>query len=175
VGGASYANLNAVVTNLIQAEGFIIGLDLFAGQRLLVRDYDGNPDATPTPLDSIPITVAQGMAVASEGVLELLFEADPWDSVISFEPGVPISLEGTLSLDFAFGVELASQVGRTLDLFDWTGVVPTGVFTVESPYTWELSNLYSTGEVTLVAVPEPSTLLLASLAGLLFCSRRRRI
>ncbi len=65
-------------------------------------------------MDSIPITVAQGLAVTSEGVLELLFEADPWDSVISFEPGVPVSIEGTLKLDFAFDVELASQVGRTL-------------------------------------------------------------
>ena len=36
-------------------------------------------------------------------------------------------------------------------------------FTVTSPYTWDLSKLYTTGEVTLIAVPEPSTLLLFSL------------
>ena len=30
---------------------------------------------------------------------------------------------------------------------------PTGAFTVSSPYTWDLSNLYTTGEVTLSNVP----------------------
>ena len=48
---------------------------------------------------------------------------------------------------------LASQIGRTIDLFDWTGVTPTGTFTVSSPYSWNLTNLYTTGEVTLTAVP----------------------
>jgi hypothetical protein len=30
---------------------------------------------------------------------------------------------------------------------------PTGAFTISSPYTWNLTNLYTTGEVTLIAVP----------------------
>jgi len=71
-------------------------------------------------------------------------------------------------------VDLFDQVGRTLDLFDWTGVSPTGAFTVESPYTWDLSQLYTTGEVTLLAVPEPSSLLLLVLAvGCLAATRGR--
>jgi hypothetical protein len=64
----------------------------------------------------------------------------------------------TLQLKTAFSadVNLASQVGRTFDLFDWTGVTPTGAFTVESPYTWNLSQLDTTGEVTLApAAPLP--------------------
>src|SRR5262245_46894804 len=61
-------------------------------------------------------------------------------------------------------VNFAIQVGRTLDLFDWTGVSPTGAFAISSPYVWDLSNLYTTGEVTLTAIPEPSTLALASAA-----------
>ena len=32
-------------------------------------------------------------------------------------------------------------------------MTPTGAFTVSSPYTWNLSNLYTTGEVTLAAAP----------------------
>ena len=32
-------------------------------------------------------------------------------------------------------------------------MTPTGAFTVSSPYTWNLTNLYTTGEVTLAAVP----------------------
>ena len=88
------------------------------------------------------------------GTLRLVFDADPWDSTISFAPGIPVTLGGTLELTFAPGVDVATQSGRTIDLFDWTGVTPTGAFTVSSPYTWNLSNLYTTGEVTLTAVPE---------------------
>ena len=51
------------------------------------------------------------------------------------------------------GIDVAAQSGRTIDLFDWTGVTPTGTFTISSPYTWNLANLYTTGEVTLTAVP----------------------
>jgi hypothetical protein len=32
-------------------------------------------------------------------------------------------------------------------------VTPSGAFTVSSPYTWNLTNLYTTGEVTLAAAP----------------------
>ena len=86
------------------------------------------------------------------GTLRLVFDADPWDSTISFAPGIPVARGGTLELTFAAGVNLASQLGRTIDLFDWTGVTPTGTFNVSSPYTWDLSKLYTTGEVTLTAV-----------------------
>ena len=92
------------------------------------------------------------------GTLRMVFEADAWDSTISFAPGIPVTLGGTLELTFAADVNLASQVGRTFDLFDWTGVNPTGAFAISSPYAWDLSNLYTTGEVTLTAVPEPASL-----------------
>jgi hypothetical protein len=73
-------------------------------------------------------------------------------------------------------VNLASQVGRTFDLFDWTGVAPTGAFDVSSPYHWNLSNLYSTGEITLIAVPEPATVPLLLASGIaVIISRRSRI
>ena len=88
------------------------------------------------------------------GTLRLVFDADPWDSTISFAPGIPVTLGGTLELTFAPGVDVATQSGRTIDLFDWTGVTPTGAFTVSSPYTWNLSKLYTTGEVTL-SIPLP--------------------
>jgi hypothetical protein len=57
-------------------------------------------------------------------------------------------------------VNLPTRLGRTFNLFDWTGVTPTGAFAISSPNQWNLSNLYTTGEVTLTAVPESSSLLL---------------
>jgi hypothetical protein len=61
-------------------------------------------------------------------------------------------------------VDLAGQVGRTIDLFDWTGADPAGAFDVSTPYVWDLSRLYTTGEVTLAAVPEPAGVVLGGLA-----------
>ena len=127
------------------------------------------------PSSTIPITVDQHLAMGPGGTLRMVFEADAWDSTISFAPGIPVTLGGTLELTFADDVNLASQVGRTFDLFDWTGVNPTGAFAVSTPYAWDLSNLYTTGEVTLTAVPEPRALLLCSvaLAALVAMSRLR--
>ena len=66
--------------------------------------------------------------------------------------GIPVTLGGRLELTFAAEVNPATQLGRTFDLFDWTGVTPTGAFIVSSPYTWDLTSLYTTGEVTLATV-----------------------
>jgi uncharacterized protein YjbI with pentapeptide repeats len=140
-GAASYRNM-------IWSGGWIGGLDLTSGASLVVRDYDGKPDVFP-PIG--PILVFQHAMMDATGTLQLILEADAWDSTVSFAPGIPVTLGGTLELAFATGVDLASQIGRTIDLFDWTGVTPTGAFTISSPYTWDLTNLYTTGEVTLLA------------------------
>ena len=147
-----YATLTgANPSNLIQANGHIAGLNLTSGASLIVRDYDGNPVATPLT-GPLPIVVDEDLAIDATGTLRLEFDTGPWDSTISFAPGIPVARGGTLELTFASEVNLASQIGRTMDLFDWTSVTPTGTFTVSSPYTWNLSNLYTTGEVTLIAL-----------------------
>ena len=146
----------ANTANLIQSYGNIAGLDLTAGASLVVRDYDGNPAAYPTPASPLSIVVDERLAMDATGTLRLMFDADPWDSTIYFAPGIPVTLGGTLDLTFAPGVNVATQSGRTIDLFNWTDVTPTGAFTVSSPYSWNLTDLYTTGEVTLsaqVAVP----------------------
>jgi hypothetical protein len=149
----------ASLRNTILPDGRINGLDLLAGEELVVRDHDGEPgifEIFAPPRPPIPITVLDQLAMSNASVLRSTFEADAWDSTISFQPGIPVTLGGTLELDFAAGVNLASQVGRKFVLFDWTGVNPAGKFEVASPYVWDLTNLYTTGEVTLTAIPEPS-------------------
>lgn len=103
----------------------------------------------------------------SASALQMLFEADSWDSVVSIGPASAPSIDGRLELEFAAGVEVASQIDRTICIFDWTGVTANGQFKVVSPYTWDLSYLYTTGEITLLAVPEPSVSWLV--AGALVC------
>src|SRR5690606_16677972 len=84
-----------------------------------------------------------------------VFDDDPWDSVISFAPGMPVYLDGMLQLGFAEGVAAASQIGRTIQLFDWTGVSPAGELDVISPHAWDPPNLMTSGQVTLLAVALP--------------------
>ena len=142
----------AITTNLIRPDGHISGLDLGVGQHLIVRDYHGNYSFSPGS-PPVPITVDSHVAISNDGTLQLVFDAAPWDSLISFSSGISVSLGGTLSLTFAPDVDLASQVGRSIQIFNWNGVTPTGTFTLDSLYAWDLSQLYSAGIVTLTAPP----------------------
>jgi hypothetical protein len=169
--GAFYLNdADALTVNLIRPDGHIGGVNLDGGGRLVVRDYDGN---APTGIGPIPITIDQHLAMSPGGTLRMVFEADAWDSTISFAPGIPVALGGTLELTFASDVNLAGQVGRTLDLFDWIGVNPTGTFNVQSDYSWDTTRLYTTGEITLTAIPEPATLVLLAAACCALAAGRR--
>ena len=50
-------------------------------------------------------------------------------------------------------------MGDTFQLFDWSGVSPTGTFNIVAAPGWDVSQLYTAGEVTYVGtVPdlEPS-------------------
>jgi uncharacterized protein YjbI with pentapeptide repeats len=150
--GAYINPLGSGVTtkNSIGSDGRIRRLDLDAGDVLAVRDYDGVlREVYGRPLGGSSIRIDEHLAMGPGGTLRMVFEADAWDSTISFAPGIPVALGGTLELTFAGDVDVASQVGRTFDLFDWTGVSPTGAFVVSSPNPWDLSSLYTTGEVTL--------------------------
>jgi hypothetical protein len=168
----------ATTTNLILTNGHIAGLSLDTSGLLVVRDHKGNPKdqyGNPAPAIPISITVDHHLEMDPGGTLRMVFEADAWDSTISFAPGIPVSLGGTLELTFAADVNPASQVGRTFDLFDWTDVDPTGAFAVFSHYRWDTSNLYTTGEITLIAVPEPAMapLLLVSVVAVVIRRRSR--
>jgi uncharacterized protein YjbI with pentapeptide repeats len=175
-GADLYIEGGAITTNVIQRDGHINGLDLDADRPLVVRDDDGVNFSYPFSRfrPPISITVDQHFMMGPGGTLRMVFEGDAWDSSISFALGIPVTLGGTLELTFADYVNLASQVGRTFDLFDWTGVTPTGAFAISSPYTWDISKLYTTGEVTLAAVPEPTTFALFTVAIIGLTLYRRR-
>jgi hypothetical protein len=121
------------------------------------------------------------MSLDPAASLGMIFEDDQWGSTISFEPGIAVALDGTLELLFADGIHPPDLIGTTFDLFDWDGAVVSGRFhdniVTQWEAVWEVSRLYTTGEVTLVsAVPEPGSLVLAAFGavGLLAGSRWRR-
>ncbi|HEY4760817.1 MAG TPA: pentapeptide repeat-containing protein [Thermoguttaceae bacterium] len=149
--GAEYVNYTGTITiNTIRRDGTIQGLDLSGGRTLIVRDYDGDLGLDHFPHHGpIPIKVKKSMTMGTDGILQMIFEEDAWDSTISFDSGIPVSLGGTLQLTFAQDVNVLGQIGRTFKVFDWSGVSPTGLFSVSSVYDWDLTRLYASGEVTL--------------------------
>jgi hypothetical protein len=156
---------SAITTNMIWPSGQIDGLNLDAGGLLVVRDRDG----------LYPVIIGQQLAMDTGGTLRLVFDASDWGSTIFLAPDIPVTLGGTLELTFADDVNPASQVGRVFDLFDWTGADPTGTFAISSAYRWNLADLYTTGEVTLTAVPEPVSFALAFVAfGIVMLRFRQR-
>ena len=160
------ASLSAAITrNTILPGGEIAALHLVAGDVLAVRDYDGN----------VPITVLSAMTMAPTSTLEIALLDPTWGSTISFAPGIPVTLAGDLRLSLAPGSDPATLIGHTFQLFDWTGVSPTGQFNILSDpaFIWDTTKLYSTGQVTLV-VPEPTPAGLLLLIPLSLLRRPRR-
>jgi hypothetical protein len=99
--------------------------------------------------------------------MQLVLDGNAWGSTISFQAGIPVTLGGNLELGLAPGVDPSTLVGDSFQLFNWTGVSPSGQFQIVNDlsaegYSWNTSALYTTGDVTLV--PEPSTLLLLAVA-----------
>jgi hypothetical protein len=158
--------------NTIHPNGMITGLELHRGDVLLIRDDDGIIGHAsinrPTRRQPIPVTVNDYFSMSDASVLRLEFQSSPWDSLISFEPDAPVALGGTLELTFTDDTNLHTQIGRTLRIFDWTGVTPSGTLRVASPYLWDVSRLHASGEVTLLAIPEPKTAVLLLFALLPF-------
>jgi len=172
--GFSGSSSGAITADTILPDGTIEGLTLDTTYTnrppiLLVRNYSG---AT-----SIPVHVQQYMALSPSASLVLEFDGNPWGSTISFDSGIPVTLGGSLELDLVAGVSAAGLVGDTFQVFDWTGVNPSGRFAITNDlpagYSWDTSQLYTTGDVTLVPEPSAIVLLVAGTAGLAGYRRRR--
>jgi hypothetical protein len=117
------------------------------------------------------------MNMGTNGTLQIVLDGNAWGSTISFDPGIPVTLGGTLDVTLAPGVTPISLWNVPIKLFDWTGVTPTGQFTWQDDqpstyaqnairtsmqpawefpiwgpnylYVWDTSHLYDTGVVTL--------------------------
>jgi hypothetical protein len=131
--------------NLIRPDGSINGLNLSGAKTLMVRNYTAS---------SIPLKVHTSMTMGTNGILQMVLDGNAWASTISFDAGITVALGGTLDVTFAPGVNPATLLDTPVQLFNWTGVTPTGTFTWQDDqaaggYVWDTSHLYSTGTVTL--------------------------
>jgi hypothetical protein len=68
--------------------------------------------------------------------------------------------------DFSTALDWNSLVGSALNLLDWGGSVPRSEFArvvFPEAFDLDLSRLYTSGEVIVIAVPEPSSVTLFGL------------
>ncbi|MBE3096769.1 MAG: pentapeptide repeat-containing protein [Planctomycetes bacterium] len=155
----------AITRNTILPDGTVAGLKLLAGDTLVIRNCD------------LAVTVQGTMTLDGASVLKFLLEGG-WGSTVAAPAGAVPDLGGTLYLGFAEGLDPATLVGQTLDIFNWNDPLDAGNrfddVRCEPWASWDLGALYTTGEVTLLAVPEPATLSLLALGMLCIASARRR-
>jgi autotransporter-associated beta strand protein len=143
-------------TNTILAYGTIQGLSLSSNNpTLLVRNYSGGSIYNG---GSYPIHILQGMSMSPGTSLVFQFDGNPWDSRILFAAGIPVALGGNIELGLAPGTNPAALLGQSLQLFDWTGVSPSGQFAqvvsdLPTRYSWNTSALYTLGQVALTLSP----------------------
>ena len=167
--------LALLMRNTIMPDGHIQGLTLTAGEQLTVRDYPHNDEQR-----DIRVIVRDSMLMDREATLKLMLkwdEDDPW-TPISFASGTAVLLSGRMELSFgAGGVPYLGEDhkgGLTFEMFDWRGASVNGSFAeiiTPSGTTWDLSRLYTAGEVTLI--PEPASVVVFASAILLLASRDR--
>jgi uncharacterized protein YjbI with pentapeptide repeats len=146
------------IRNAILPDGTIQVFNLSQfGDVLTVRDSE------------LAITASETFAISSlAGVLEFSFVDPDWGSTITIAPGVTPQLGGTLRLSFDPSADLPALEGATFDLFNWPAPLDpqNRFFYIELPQgsRWDLSELYTTGEIRLETIPEPTTAILAILA-----------
>ena len=97
--------------------------------------------------------------MGSSATLQFQFDGNAWGSTIWFQARYGVTLGGRIGLSLAPGVSPTSLAGKTVQLFNWTGVSPSGSFSqiISDPmpmrYSWNTSALYTLGQVSLSLSP----------------------
>jgi len=167
----------AIFTNTINTGGTVNGLHLTAAAPLMTIHNYHAPQGGSTSTGAIH--VSGEFALDAGTTLQMIFDGPQWNSLISFDAGIRVTLTGNLDLEVDPSVDPSSLVGIPFQLFDFSNVTLSGQFAVStdlsaSQFQWDTSQLYSDGIVTLDAVPEPTSASLLAIGSLALLRRRVR-
>jgi uncharacterized protein YjbI with pentapeptide repeats len=154
---------SALLENTIMPDGKMDNLSIAGWTNLIIRNY-------PMPIH----VTGKTSSVDPFAKLEFVLDDNKWGSTICFDAGTSVTLAGELDLSFADDVDRQMLAGATFKFFDWTDVKHSGQFSITSDWLpfemfWDFSNLYTSGEVRIFAVPEPRTGVLLVIAGIGAC------
>ena len=137
----------ADTTNFVQPDGRVEGLNVAASGSFRFWDYDG-------PLG---ITVGTGFSIDADGALIVGLEDGDWGSTIAFDASIAVGFDGTLEVELRDGF-VPTPGYYQWQLFDFTGVSPTGGFStyvlpVVAGNAWNTTTLMSDGILRLFVAP----------------------
>ena len=159
---------NISEVNYIDVNGSLV-ISFHPGEMLIIRNY--------------PMVITMALAAQFNATSDLQIMVDSnWGSTIHLDTNhITPSLNGTLDLEVAPGVDPATLVGTTFQVFVWNAPLAGSnhfATIVSSPgLTFDTSNLYTNGTVTLtsaVPVPEAGSLGLLGAGVAALITRRRR-
>lgn len=117
---------------------------------------------------------------ANDGALNPLTSND----ILKLQSDQSVTLSGELEVTDVSNTSTSWSAGSSWQIIDWSGMNTTthhsGTFssfdlpTLDAALFWDLSQLYTSGFITVSTVPEPSRALLVLLGTLALVSRRRR-
>ncbi|OHB54589.1 MAG: hypothetical protein A2Y12_09710 [Planctomycetes bacterium GWF2_42_9] len=169
-------NSGAIARNTIEANGKVSGLNLIDGDVLNIRNVSVPPFSGAPITFPIAVSVYTSMKVNEGGTVRFILD-DKWASAVKMMSGISVDLGGTLELTFADSISYSSLVGTSFKLFNWNGRLQQGDVFNSIIYAtgtqWDLSELYTTGTVTLI--PEPATLSLLAIGGILLNRRSKQV
>lgn len=164
------------VSNTVVFNGAFHGAANFTGSDTAVFNGGYSPGDSPAL-----VTHEGNLVFASENLLVMelagLARGTGYDAL---DVGGALTFGGDLRIDFLGGYSPVG--GESFDLFDFNSTLSSGFFaslllpTLDTGLAWDTSQLYSTGVLSVAAIPEPSAaaLLLAATALATATTRRRK-
>jgi hypothetical protein len=155
---------STTTNNTILPSGAINGLALGPAEKLVIHN------------NAIPVTVNSSATFDPAATLQFLLEPG-WTSPMEFAAGLTPTLDGTLDLEVDPSVVPGALVGQTFQIFDFSSPLPAGdefgTILTNPGVNWDLSQLYTTGAVTVEPLPEPASASLVAIGAAALLTRRR--
>lgn len=150
-----------------------------SGKRLIFTPASGTMSTTFQPNSVLELDLFSGAGSGNNSTIGTAADALQWGGTLALQSNVKLRVNNPNGMtSFAAG-----DVWKVLDWTTFGGSAPTGTFeatmlelpTLTGLLGWDTSNLYTAGTLGIVAVPEPTRMVLMLLgAASLVANRRRR-